>query len=69
MKNDRSTQINAENWNEYCLLVRRIEWLEIQGSAYHRENPGFMWRLNEQYSDVSIGLPAFCEKLQKANTK
>ncbi len=55
--------MTPEHWRQYCLLKRRIEWLELRDSSWCRIFPEKVSDLNNRYADVSMNVEVFSERL------
>ncbi len=69
MKPYKNVRMTQEAWRQYCLLQRRMDWLELSNSREYRLCPGRLYELNARYADVSMGVQKFSELLANGEIK
>lgn len=60
-------QMTPEAWKEYCILKRRMEWLETNHSYGYRKSPSLLNELKTRYSDASVDIEEFSRLLVRGN--
>jgi hypothetical protein len=62
-----SIQMTPDAWKEYCILKRRMEWLETSHAYGYRKSPTLLDELKTRYSDVSVDREEFSRLLVRGN--